>query len=151
MSSSKIPDRRTTGRTTRMLEKAKELSAQGKMVFILVSSDYDLLRMREKLGAECPATIELLETANLNVFTLKKRGLHYNHTVLIDHEAIRANYLCLLEEYFSYNEVTRAVWKKRLPITAELADQVNTEINEVLARYGLIEKEVDGKNEQVAN
>lgn len=94
-----------TGRTTRMLKHARELSKQLRAVYIVAANEQHAALLRRELGDE-PHGIEV-ETesslGNLDWQTLTLRGAHHNCVVLVDHYAIESKFSRLLEMLTRYD------------------------------------------------
>ena len=98
---------RGTGRTTRMLEQARKLEAEGKAVYIIAANAEQaahlrhLLRLDEgqtSIKVECPAPRTFIWE------TLTLLGAWPNCVVLVDHYAIESRYTRLLRELHRYDE-----------------------------------------------
>lgn len=96
---------RRTGRTTRMLDHAKQLSREGRAVYIIAASEREVKRLREMLGPGYP-DIKIETSGSLPNFDwefLTLRGAHPNCRVLIDHYAIEVRYARMLEMLHYYD------------------------------------------------
>jgi hypothetical protein len=96
--------RRGTGRTTRMLELAKSLDAQGRAVYVVVAEGTVGLA-REKLAG---TSVKVESTAfvangNFNLETMTLRGAHPRCVVLVDHWVIERRYPAMLAELHRYD------------------------------------------------
>lgn len=81
---------RQTGRTTRMLEKAKKLAQEGRAVYILAANRAERSRLKALLGInDLGISVEALSAlSNFDWNNLSLRGAHPNCIVLVDHYAL---------------------------------------------------------------
>jgi hypothetical protein len=97
---------RGSGRTTRMLAKAKELAAKGRAVYIIAA---------DEVHAQCLAAL-IPEADTLGIkfessffafdwITMRTRGAHPNCVFLVDHYAIESRFENVLAELHRYDEV----------------------------------------------
>lgn len=100
---------RRTGRTTRMLEHAKQLALAGRAVYVIADNERDLRR----LEIECFKTgepnlgIKFETQQSLGTFDWEQMrliGAHPNCVVLVDHHAIEDKYARILEMLHAYDE-----------------------------------------------
>src|SRR5688572_33456709 len=98
---------RRTGRTTRMLEHAKELALAGRAVYVIADNERDARR----LEIECFKTGEpnlgiKFETpgslGNFDWEEMRLTGAHPNCVVLVDHNAIEARFSRLIRMLHAY-------------------------------------------------
>lgn len=98
-------DKRQTGRTTRMLDHARELSKQQRAVYIVAANERHAVMLRKQLGDE-PHGIKV-ETedslGNLDWETLTMRWAHPNCVLLVDHYAIESRFGRALEMLTRYD------------------------------------------------
>ena len=81
---------RGTGRTTRMIEKAKELALEGRAVYILSANLDEQKRIRKLLGNN-DLGISVETSNSISTFrweTMSLLGAHPNCVVLVDHYAV---------------------------------------------------------------
>lgn len=104
-------DQRQTGRTTRMLEHARELSKQRRAVYIVAANEQHADMLRRELGDE-PHGIEV-ETeesiGNLDWQTMTMRGAHPNCVLLVDHYAIESRFGRMLEMLTRYDSANNRI------------------------------------------
>lgn len=98
--------KRQTGRTTRMLEHAKQLSAKGRAVYIVADNQREANRMQLALG-DGPHGIKVETPWSLGDCldwqTLTLRGAHPNCVVLVDHHAIEDRFGAVLRMLHAYD------------------------------------------------
>lgn len=100
---------RGTGRTTRMLFRAKELSDQRRAVYIVTHNDVYARALTEeitKLFGDTGHGIKvepLCDLRNFDMTTMRLRGAHPNCVVLVDHFAIEFNFGAMLDELHAYD------------------------------------------------
>jgi hypothetical protein len=97
---------RRTGRTTRMLEEAKRLDAEGKAVYIVVANQREVDRILDLLGPDYPSikaeTVSSL--CNFHWEDMRLRGAHPNCVVLADHYAIESQFGMMLDMLHRFDE-----------------------------------------------
>ena len=115
---------RRTGRTTRMLEHAKQLALAGRAVYVVADNERDSRRME----IECFKTgepnlgIKFEVPGSLGNFVweeMRLRGAHPNCVVLVDHHAIEDKFARALEMLHAYDEPTEDEPHLRLGQTHE--------------------------------
>lgn len=96
---------RRTGRTTRMLNYAKKLAAEGRAVYIIADNTSDARRMEIELGdgdhgikAETPETL-----SNFDLVTCRLLGAHPNCVILVDHHVIEDRFRPILEMLHAFD------------------------------------------------
>lgn len=102
---------RQTGRTTRMLEHAKQLAAQGKAVYVIAANKQHADQLAVALGGERMGVdigdgikVETPEScSNFDWHTMSLRGAHPNCVVLVDHFAIERRFSRILEALHAYD------------------------------------------------
>ncbi len=97
---------RGTGRTYRMMKEARQLSSQGKAVYIIAANERDAVRLRRELGNE-PHGIKVETAGSLDNFdwqSLRLLGAHPNCVVLVDHYAIEIKFAKILAELKRYEQ-----------------------------------------------
>jgi hypothetical protein len=106
-----MTDKRQTGRTTRMLARAKQLAASGRAVYIIAANYAEAQRLVAALGGDRPSVsiggikVETPETCgNFDWLTLTLRGSHQNCVVLVDHHAIESRFAAVLQELHAYDQ-----------------------------------------------
>lgn len=108
--------KRLTGRTTRMLEHAVELSKEGKTIYLIMASEREAKRARRQLNGMIgrashgikAGTLDTLEI--LGDFSLKEMRFYRprpNIEVLVDHFIIELEYAKLLEMLQRYDAPTQ--------------------------------------------
>ena len=104
-------DKRQTGRTTRMLEHARELSDHRRAVYVVAANERHAAQLRKQLGDE-PHGIKV-ETedslGNLDWQTMTMRNAHPNCVLLVDHYVIESHFGRVIEM------LTRYDVEKRMP------------------------------------
>ena len=97
-------NKRKTGRTTRMLKHAQELSDQGRAIYI-IADNYQRVRMiKRKIGLDYGIKVETVESAgNFDWQTLSLRGVNPNVVVLIDHRTIERRFARIIESLTRYD------------------------------------------------
>ncbi len=95
------------GRTTRMLNHAKELARQGRAVYVVAANGRHLHDLEVMAGEEAQQLGIKFETdgslGNFDWQNLCLRGAHPNCVVLVDHYAIECKYATVLEMLNRYN------------------------------------------------
>lgn len=97
---------RRTGRTTRMLEKAKSLAQTGTEVYVVC----DNIRDQHRLEIECGEPnlgIKFVTPEALGSFdwkTLRPFIAHHRKVFLVDHHAIEDRFKTLLEMFHAFDE-----------------------------------------------
>lgn len=101
-----LPCKRATGRTTRMLQRAKQLEEQGRAVYIVCANQSEKLRLERELVDYPSIKLETFDSLgpHLDLETLRLRRGHPNCVVLVDHHAIESRFAALLEELGRYDE-----------------------------------------------
>ncbi len=96
---------RQTGRTTRLLARAVQLSTDGRAVYIIAANHAEVVRLRSLLGDDDHGIkIETPESpGNVNWSTLTLRGAHPNCVVLVDHYAIESRFSAVLEMLHAFD------------------------------------------------
>lgn len=98
-----VDKQRRTGRTTRMLNEALKISAQGNAVYVVGDSAHHAIRLRHQFIGMNPPQGHGIKFENANQLpeldwqTLQLRGAHPNCIVLVDHYAIERRYAHVLE------------------------------------------------------
>lgn len=94
-----------TGRTTRMLEHAKRLSAERRAVYVIAANEMEVRRLQELIGdgnhgikVETPKDL-----SNLDWHTLTLRRAHPNCVVLVDHYAIESRFAAVFQMLHAYD------------------------------------------------
>ncbi|OFV82548.1 MAG: hypothetical protein A2Y78_11265 [Acidobacteria bacterium RBG_13_68_16] len=97
-------DLRQTGRTTRMLEHAKRLEAEGQVVYVLTASERQADALRAQLGPETSIQVTPLACViRLRWDTLQIEGAPPNCVVLVDHYVIETRFGKMLEMLHAYD------------------------------------------------
>ena len=97
---------RQSGRTTRMLQEAKELAQAGRAVYVICANRSHVLALTADRGAELDALgvkFETVESVSIDWNTLRMLGAHPNCAVLIDHHAIERKFSAVLEMLHRYD------------------------------------------------
>lgn len=103
------PEKRQTGRTTRMLEHAVELSKQGKTVYVIAADKDHVKRLQYMIhkmtdGADHGIKVTTqIKMRNLDLLTMEILGAPKNCKVLVDHHAIEEEFAPLLEMLMRYD------------------------------------------------
>lgn len=96
---------RQTGRTTRMLKHALQLSEQRRAVYVIADNERQADMMRRQLG-DGPHGIKvetLASLGNYDLITGDLRGAHPNCVVLVDHYVIERRFGRLWEQMHAYD------------------------------------------------
>lgn len=95
---------RGTGRTTRMVEAALSLSADGRAVYLVAATAEDAARIRRLVSDKAdlrPHGIKVETWDSLGPVNerdgFRPRGMHPNCVVLVDHHAIESRYGAVIE------------------------------------------------------
>lgn len=96
---------RASGRTTRMLEHAKKLSAEGRAVYVVADNQREVNRLTIQLGADNHGIkVETPESlGNLDWQRMTLKGAHPNCAVLVDHHAIEDRFGEILRMLHAYD------------------------------------------------
>ena len=87
---------RGTGRTTRMLDEAKRMAADGKAVYVIAANELQANELRSLAGES--VKVETAKSAgNFDWEQLRLVGAHPNCVTLIDHYAIESRFARVLE------------------------------------------------------
>jgi len=108
-----LQNKRATGRTTRMFQRAIEAARQGRAVYVFVASG--LIRRRLEHSLLEAGEYELVRTAAIKVEIGLPRGfewdpvprvvgMHPNCEVLIDHDLIERQFGSILEAWCAFDE-----------------------------------------------
>ena len=105
-----IDAKRRTGRTSRMLERARQLARDGRAVYVVAASQHHARQIKQMLGSDEGGGIKV-ESADglrnsLDWEGLTLRGAHPNCVVLVDHYAIESRYSAIIEEWLRYDQVS---------------------------------------------
>lgn len=105
---------RATGRTTRMIEHAKQLDREGRAVYILADNTREVHRIEILLGREKGGIkVETPETVgNLDWTTMRLRNGHPNHVVLVDNHTIEDRFSRVIQMLHAYDVPTSAAIKR---------------------------------------
>lgn len=98
---------RRSGRTTRMLERAKKLNAEGRAVYVIADNKAEVNRLKILLGKDIGGIkVETQESLSLNFdwCTLRGPGMRPNCAVLVDHHAIEDRFAAVLKELHAYDK-----------------------------------------------
>jgi hypothetical protein len=99
-------NKRNTGRTSRMLERARQLSHQGRAVYVIAATQRHADDLRYQLGPDANGIkVETIGSVGirLNWETLTLDGAHRNCVVLVDHYAIESRFGAILDELIRYD------------------------------------------------
>jgi len=95
---------RRTGRTTRMLQHAQKLEAEGHDVYVIVGNQREVNRFYFLLPSNTTIKVETASRLrNFNWLYMRLDGAHPNCRALVDHHAIEDMYGALLEELHRYD------------------------------------------------
>lgn len=96
--------KRATGRTTRMLDHAKRLEAQGRAVYVIAAHAQHAKMLQQLLPSETSIKVETPDSCgNFDWFTLSLRGAHPRCAVLVDHFAIESKFARMLQMLTAYD------------------------------------------------
>jgi len=107
---------RQTGRTTRMLESAIALSRMGKVVYVLCADCQQIRHLKGMIGNDNNIRFDVFDLTNVDMRTMKMRGsypcdigrrraIHDDHIVLIDHYALEKFYGLILDTLHAFDQV----------------------------------------------
>ena len=89
-----------------MIEHARQLSKQGRAVYIIAINVNQAAYIQGDLGPEKPHGIKVETSGSFRNFdweSMTLRGAHPNSVVLVDHAAIEQKYARLLKELHAYD------------------------------------------------
>lgn len=99
-----VDKKRGTGRTTRMLEHAKALEAEGRTVYIIAANRQHAHLLRRCLPEGSSILIETPDSpGNFDWHTLSLCGANPNCVVLVDHFAIESRFSKMLAMLTAYD------------------------------------------------
>jgi len=96
--------KRGTGRTTRMIEHAKRLQAEGRAVYVIAANADHARMLRGMLPDDTTISVDTPESCgNFHWPTMMLRGAHPNCAVLVDHYAIESRFAPMLAMLTAYD------------------------------------------------
>lgn len=98
-------EKRRTGRTTRMLEHAKQLASEGSLVHVIVNDHIVAQRLNHSLQADHPTiTVSAVVPHEFRWETLSFAGDGNRTVVLVDHYVIERRFGHLVDMMNAYDE-----------------------------------------------
>jgi hypothetical protein len=100
-----VQAKRRTGRTTRMIDRARELMSKGRAVYIIAANESHADAIAELLGEDA-MNIKVETPGSLPTFdwqSMTLRGAHPNCAVLVDHYAIECEFAAVFREWMRYD------------------------------------------------
>ena len=99
---------RHTGRTTRMLEHAKQLALAGRAVYVIADNERDIRRLEAECFKTGASNLGIkFETpnspGNFDWEQMRLIGAHPNCVVLVDHHAIEDRFSMVLDMLHAYD------------------------------------------------
>lgn len=95
---------RRTGRTTRLIEKAKKLCVEGKAVYVLVTEGTEDFFKRAFAGFSGISVENVRRFPEFDWATMTLPRAHQNCVVLVDHFLIEQRFMDVLAELHAYDE-----------------------------------------------
>jgi hypothetical protein len=98
---------RQTGRTTRMLEEAKDLAKAGRAVYVIAATWRHARALQRQVDNDMPNSSIKCEPPSASSFswkTLSVLGAHPNCVFLVDHYAIEQEFALMLEMLTRYDQ-----------------------------------------------
>ena len=103
-----MDDKRRTGRTARMLQRAQELQAAGHAVYVIAANAAHAAILRRELPEETTINVETpVSCGNFDWHTLRLVGAHHNCAVLVDHYAIESHFAPMLKMLTMFDQPIR--------------------------------------------
>jgi hypothetical protein len=99
-------NKRNTGRTSRMLERARQLAQQGRAVYVIAANQRHADVLRYHLGPDANGIkVETIGSVGIRLDweTLTLGGAHRNCIVLVDHYTIEWRFGAILDELIRYD------------------------------------------------
>jgi len=107
-----IDAKRRTGRTSRMLERARQFARDGRAVYVIAHDENHAHTLRRMLGSDEGGGIKVESAGSLwnslDWERLTLRGAHPNCVVMVDHYAIESRYSAIINEWLRYDLVSLA-------------------------------------------